>query len=241
MPRLVHPFILLDIEGTTTPISFVHKVLFPYARQHLARFLSDSQDQPEVAEALALARHDMAQHYPSGIRIQDLVERLQSWIDQDLKHPALKTIQGLMWEGGYRRGDYRGEVYDDVVPQLKSWVQRGHRLGIYSSGSIKAQHLLFEHTNHGDLRHFFSHYFDTGVGGKKFTDSYHAIAAELQLDPSQIWFLSDVAAELVAAAKAGVNTVQIVRSGTDPAPGYAHAADFFAADAFINTTNRRVT
>ena len=234
------PFILLDIEGTTTPISFVHDVLFTYARQHMAQFVADHAENPQVAEVLAAVSQEISQPGESG-SLDDVVGQLLRWIDEDLKHPALKAIQGLIWEGGYRRGDYCGTVYDDVVPQLKSWVDKGHGIGIYSSGSIKAQQLLFEHTNHGDLRQFLSCYFDTGVGGKKFADSYRGIATTLRLEPKQIWFLSDVAAELGAAAQAGLNTIQIVRKNTVPEPGYRHAADFYAADAILSANLRGTT
>lgn len=241
MPHRSRPFILLDIEGTTTPITFVHDVLFPYARRGMAKFLSEHLHHPEISKALNVVRGEVSQQRIDEPQLQDLVAQLTTWIDEDVKHPALKTIQGLMWEGGYRRGDYRGAVYDDVLPQLKSWVNAGHSVGIYSSGSIKAQQLLFEHTNYGDLRHFFSSYFDTGVGGKKVTESYRGIAATLQRQPNDIWFLSDVAPELAAAAKAGLNTIQIVRNDTMPEPGYAHAADFFAADAIISANLRGST
>ncbi|MBM4251288.1 MAG: acireductone synthase [Deltaproteobacteria bacterium] len=235
------PFILLDIEGTTTPVSFVHEVLFPYARQYLTEFLATNQGHPEVAEALDVVRREISQQQSRAVVTDDLVVCLQSWIDEDRKHPALKTIQGIMWEAGYRRGDYCGAVYDDVPPQLKGWVQRGHPLGIYSSGSVQAQRLLFEHTNHGDLRHYFSHHFDTGVGGKKLPESYAVIANTLQVKPAQMWFLSDVAAELHAASEAGLNTLQVVRHGTEPAPGISHATDFYAADAIISTKSRRIS
>jgi enolase-phosphatase E1 len=212
-------YILMDIEGTTTPIAFVHDVLFPYARRELPRFVAAHPDTPPVAAALAAA---------GG------VDGLLRWIDADMKHGALKTLQGLIWEEGYAAGTLKGDVYPDVPPALAGWRARGMRLGIYSSGSVLAQKLLFAHTNAGDLTGFFAHHFDTAIGAKREAGAYAHILRELELPGPAVAFLSDVEAELDAAATAGLRTLQIVRPGTTPARRHPTAADFAAATVRLN-------
>ena len=50
--------ILLDIEGTTTPIAFVHDVLFSYARIHAKEFLAKNFESDQVRADVALLRED---------------------------------------------------------------------------------------------------------------------------------------------------------------------------------------
>lgn len=201
--------ILTDIEGTTSSLSFVKDVLFPYARAHLPEFVRAHRDDTEVKRLLADARA-----YAGGdLDEAALIERMLGWIDNDQKITPLKALQGLIWEDGYARGDFQGHVYEDAVEQLRQWRAQGIRLAIYSSGSVHAQKLLFGHTAFGDLNPLFEAYFDTRIGGKRDTASYKAIAKELGVEPREVLFLSDLRAELDAAAEAGMKTTALDRSG----------------------------
>lgn len=181
--------ILLDIEGTTTPIAFVHDVLFPYARRHLRRYV----------DAAAAARYE-------------------SLMDSDSKSTELKALQGQIWEEGYRRGELVGEVFADVPGSLERWHAQGVQIGIFSSGSVLAQQLLFRHSSAGDLTKFLSWHFDTATGAKGDADSYRRIAAAMAIPPSAIAFISDVTRELDAAREAGMQTRLAVRRGNAPPP-----------------------
>lgn len=215
--------VVTDIEGTTSSLSFVKDVLFPYARSRIGAFVHEHRDEPEVRRLLDDARA------AAGEAIDDdaLVAQLVRWIDEDRKITPLKALQGLIWEHGYRRGDFRGHVYPDAVDRLRAWRERGLRLYVYSSGSVKAQRLLFAHTEFGDLTPLFSGYFDTTVGGKKEAASYRRIAGELGLAPAAILFLSDVPEELAAARAAGFAVCWLIREGEPPAhPAYPVARSF---------------
>ena len=226
-------YILLDIEGTTTPITFVHDVLFPYSYKHLAEYVKAHANDDLVKEALVSVCQTVKQDTGRDMPPEQAAPQLLTWISQDRKHPALKTIQGLIWEHGYTTEVFTSEVYPDVLPALAEWSRHGLKIGIYSSGSVKAQQLLFEHTNMGDLRRFLSNYFDTNTGPKGGSASYIRIAKELGLPTANILFLSDIAAELVAAQEAGMQTIQILRPGTVAAAEQKHAANFTEVEALL--------
>ena len=213
--------VLTDIEGTTTAISFVHRVLFPYADQRLDAFLDAHGGEPAVATALAEAAADA----DAGADVRAALHR---WIAADRKFGPLKTLQGMIWDSGFRSGDLKAHLYPDVAPHLRAWHAAGIRLAVYSSGSVGAQKLLFGHTDDGDLTGLFSGFFDTAVGAKREAASYARIAAALGIAPAGILFLSDVEAELDAAAASGLGTCQLVRAEDGTSPGARHrlAADF---------------
>ena len=214
------PTILTDIEGTTSSISFVKDVLFPYARRELPRFVRQHGGDPEVRRWL-----DAVATENGGICSDDvIVETLQGWIDQDRKHTALKALQGMLWREGYERGDYRGHIYVDAAESLRNWHDAGHRLAVFSSGSVSAQKLLFGHSQAGDLTPLFSAFFDTEIGHKRDADSYRLIADALDRSPQDIVFLSDVVAELDAAREAGMRTVLLDRREDYPQPRIGDAA-----------------
>lgn len=200
--------ILTDIEGTTTDIRFVHDVLFPYARQQLPEFVAQRWDKPAVQEIMQQARVEL--DAPDADQ-QTLITAFINWIDQDKKVTALKTLQGLIWVEGYKNGDFTGHVYPDAYESLKQWHAQGIELSIFSSGSVKAQQLLFGYSDFGDLTPLFSHYFDTTTGHKREKDAYVAIAAALQQAPENILFLSDIVEELDAAQSAGMKTCLLAR------------------------------
>lgn len=212
--------ILTDIEGTTSSISFVKDVLFPFARTRLPGFVSAHGQRPEVRRWLDAVAVEIA---ASACDDDVIVETLQGWIDQDRKHTALKALQGMIWEAGYRDGDFLAPLYPDVLPALRAWHMAGHRLAVYSSGSVPAQKLLFSHTEAGDLTPLFSGFFDTEIGGKREPDSYRRIAEQLGSAPFDLLFLSDVVAELDAARDAGLRTVLIDRRDDYPQPRLGEA------------------
>lgn len=217
--------ILTDIEGTTTSVSFVYEVLFPYARAHMAEFLAAHAGDPAVREQLAAVSREADRRLTDA----QATELLVRWIDEDRKLTPLKALQGMIWEDGYRRGAFTGHVYPDAVRNLRAWHAAGIALYVYSSGSVQAQQLLFGHSDAGDLTPLFAGYFDTRVGNKREPASYRAIAERIGLPPSRILFLSDVKEELDAAKTAGMRTTWLVR-GTPPGPGATHiqAASFDA-------------
>jgi enolase-phosphatase E1 len=212
--------IVTDIEGTTTPIAFVRDVLFPYARARLSSFIDQHRQDPEVAailaEAEALAEGDAVK------------QALQRWMDADAKITPLKTLQGLIWEDGYRSGELKGVIYPDVPPVLRRWHEAGICLYVYSSGSEAAQKLLFGHSDAGDLAALFSAFFDTRIGAKREATSYRTIARAISQPAARILFLSDIGQELDAASACGMQTCQLVRGadGTQPWEGHRHAGDF---------------
>jgi enolase-phosphatase E1 len=167
--------ILTDIEGTTSSISFVKEVLFPYSRAALPEFVATRGHEPEVRRWLDQVALE------NGGLCDDrmIVEVLQGWIDADRKHTALKALQGLIWRAGFDGGAYRAHVYPDAPAQLRAWHAAGHPIYVYSSGSVAAQKLFFAHSEAGDLLPLFSGYFDTEIGGKRETDSYARIAAAI--------------------------------------------------------------
>ena len=208
------PVVLTDIEGTTSSIAFVKDVLFPYARRELPRFVREHGHDPEVRRWL-----DAVAAENGGICSDDvIVETLQGWIDEDRKHTALKALQGMLWRQGYERGDFRGHIYADAAEALRNWHAQGHRLAVFSSGSVGAQKLLFGHTEAGDLAPLFTAYFDTEIGHKRDADSYRLIADALDRRPADIVFLSDVVEELNAAREAGMQTVLLDRREDYPQP-----------------------
>jgi enolase-phosphatase E1 len=217
--------ILLDIEGTTTPIDFIFKTLFPFAADNAEEFLRRSYAEKEVAAILEELRKQHAteagKDAGAGIWVDTSPEEIASsaasyvrrLIARDSKITPLKALQGKIWEEGYRRGELRGELYPDVPKAFQRWHARGIRIAIFSSGSILAQKLLFQHSNAGDLSEFIESYFDTTTGPKREAESYRKIAGELGLAPEEILFLSDVIGELEAARAAGMATAQALRPG----------------------------
>jgi enolase-phosphatase E1 len=215
--------ILTDIEGTTSSLSFVKDVLFPYAAEHLPDFVRSHRDEPPVAALLEDARA-----VAGGVGDEEaLIAQLLEWIATDRKITPLKALQGLIWEEGYARCDFRGHIYADAARRLRDWHSAGLRLYVYSSGSVHAQKLLFGHTDYGDLTPVFAGFFDTRIGVKRERESYRAIASEIGLPPAEILFLSDIREELDAARDAGMATTALRREGvTGPFGDHPVVADF---------------
>ena len=205
--------ILLDIEGTTTPIAFVHDVLFSYARDHVREFLAANS----VAEDVALLRKEHAVDVNEGRNPPESIAAYVEWlISIDRKSTGLKSLQGKIWRQGYLEGSLKSQVYEDVAPAFARWRDRGLKISIFSSGSVLAQQLLFAHTEVGDLTPFIDSYFDTNVGKKGEAQSYRKIAEVMGLPAQEILFVSDVISELEAANEAGMKTLLSLRPGNAP-------------------------
>ena len=226
--------ILLDIEGTTTPIEFVYEVLFPFAQQHVKDFIQQHRESADVRADIAGLRVEYHVDIERGDEPPDWREDANdSWLEsvtayvhwqmkQDRKSTALKSLQGKIWEAGYLNGRLLGQVYPDVPPAFARWRKQEKQIYIYSSGSILAQKLLFAHTSDGDLSGYINDYFDTTTGAKTAPASYHAIAERVALPAREILFLSDVTAELDAARDAGMRTTLCVRPGNAEVESTTH-------------------
>jgi enolase-phosphatase E1 len=216
--------IILDIEGTTTPISFVYDVLFPFARFHLSEYVAHQIGSGELDEDVAMLRSEYARETDSSLPSWDPAElegltNYVNWLmDRDRKSTGLKSLQGKIWEQGYRDGSLRSQVFPDVPTALRRWKQAGLKIAIFSSGSILAQKLLFAHTDAGNLTEFIDDYFDTTVGPKTSADSYRRIVNALDESNSRAVFVSDVLKELDAAHEAELKTLFCVRPGNNPQP-----------------------
>jgi enolase-phosphatase E1 len=215
--------ILLDIEGTTTPVDFVYKTLFPYASSKVELFLREHARDPEIqlltAELRAQNRRDDSAGLvpPAWIegteeaRLNSSVRYVHWLVGQDSKSTTLKTLQGKIWQQGYERDELHGEVYADVPAALSRWRRQGREIGIYSSGSVLAQQLLFRNTVTGDLTEYISHFFDTRIGAKTESGSYTRIAQELGHPADQVLFISDAIKEIEAARVASMQGALCVR------------------------------
>ncbi|PYV11152.1 MAG: acireductone synthase [Acidobacteria bacterium] len=219
--------LLLDIEGTTTPVDFVYQVLFPYARARLALYAREAASSGALGADLDLLRREHEEDrsrganpptWSSGAADEELrsLAAYAAWLmDQDRKSTGLKSLQGKIWEAGYRTGRLRGEVYDDVPRAFERWSAQGRRVAIFSSGSVLAQKLLFGQSTAGDLTGWIADYFDTTIGAKRDPESYRRIAGALECLPPQVLFVSDVVEELEAARATAMHTATLcVRPGS---------------------------
>lgn len=222
--------IVTDIEGTTSSLSFVKDVLFPYAYKKLPDFVRENED--DVAVILQEVRG--IENNPDLTR-EEVIGVLLRWIEEDRKITPLKTLQGVIWQAGYEAGELEGHIYADALEGLKHWKAEGFQLYIYSSGSVAAQKLLFAHTAAGDLTPLFSGYFDTHIGSKLEEDSYTRIAREIGLSSGEILFLSDNMGEIEAAAKAGMQVIVLDRDHVlgDTAQGFRVTDTFDAIDPAV--------
>ena len=215
--------IVTDIEGTTSSLSFVKEVLFPYARQRMQAFVRVQAAQPAVRSQLLAVSEAVGR----PLSEDETIAQLLRWMDEDKKITPLKALQGMIWETGYRHGDFQGHVYDDAVLGLREWKERGLALYVYSSGSVYAQKLLFGFSTHGDLTPLFSGYYDTTIGTKREATAYRNISQDIGIAPGEILFLSDIREELDAAQTAGLQTYWLVRDGALPVnPSHPVARNF---------------
>ncbi|MEO1529647.1 MAG: acireductone synthase [Planctomycetota bacterium] len=229
MPDPTFRGVLLDIEGTTSSISFVFDIMFPYVREHVAEFLVENASDASCLDACQHIARDageanIEQCFGGPLTSADvqaaIVAHVNDLMDRDVKATGLKQLQGLIWESGFRSGSMSAHVYPDVVPAMKRWRDAGIRMWIYSSGSVHAQKLFFGHSINGSLLDFFDGHWDTQVGGKKEASSYKSIAEQINassgLGVGDVLFVSDVIEELDAASSAGMQTRLAIRPGNRP-------------------------
>lgn len=218
--------IVTDIEGTTSSLSFVKDVLFPYGCEHIAGYIAAHVDDPAVREQLDAIEREVG----SALSTEEAIAQLRLWVKEDKKIAPLKVLQGMIWEAGYRAGDFTGHVYEDAARNLRIWHEKGIRLYIYSSGSVHAQKLLFGFSDFGDLTPLINGYFDTHIGHKRESSSYEVIASEIGVRAGDILFLSDAPEELDAARTAGMQTRWLVRDAEviDPNAPHPQVRDFDA-------------
>ena len=212
--------VLTDIEGTTSSLSFVQDVLFPYARRALPQYV-----RAQEAKLRNLSADIAATLGKATLSTQETIDALLQWMDEDRKVTPLKTLQGMIWKTGYESGQLQSHVYEDAVQALRRWHDRVLGLYVYSSGSIQAQHLLFAHTPYGDLTPLFRGYFDTTTGPKLESRSYETILRALQLPAAAVVFLSDHEGEIQAAAAAGLPAVLLARQAREASSAYARSFD----------------
>ena len=214
--------ILLDIEGTTTPIDFVHKTLFPYAKNKIGEYVAENFEkiETEIAQLKTEYKKDFSdQIYGRDFtaeKPETISEYLKFLIEADRKSTPLKSIQGKIWQAGYESGELESVIFEDVPRAFEKWNAEGKRVAIYSSGSVLAQKLIFKYSNFGDLTKYISDYFDTNTGQKRETESYVKIAHALNHPPKRLAFISDISAELDAAKTAGYETFLAIREGNAP-------------------------
>ncbi|MFH0342618.1 MAG: acireductone synthase, partial [Chromatiales bacterium] len=217
--------ILTDIEGTTTDIAFVHEVLFPYARAHIGDFVRTHAQDPAVRDQIEAVAAEVGE----PLSVDQTIGQLLRWIDEDKKITPLKALQGMIWETGYKAGDFQGHVYPDAEKNLRAWHAAGKKLYVYSSGSVQAQKLLFGYTPYGDLTPLFSGYFDTRIGQKRAAASYERIRKSIGRPAGEFLFLSDIGEELDAALAAGMQTCWLMRDRKpDPTARHRQVQDFDA-------------
>jgi enolase-phosphatase E1 len=215
--------VVTDIEGTTTSLSFVKDVLFPYARENMQAFVSRHANDPKVREQLDA----VCQEVGKALTDQQIIDQLLQWIDEDKKITPLKALQGMIWEAGYKNGDYTGHVYDDAVANMNKWHAQGTKLYVFSSGSVQAQKLIYGYSGSGDLTPLFSGYYDTRIGKKREVSAYQYIVQEIGEPAENIVFLSDIKEELDAAKRAGMQTIWLVREGeVDPQAAHKQVKNF---------------
>lgn len=218
--------IICDIEGTTSSISFVKDTLFPYALKNVEEYLKTNWNEDATKTVVAALREQAEEDKKAEVEgaltipagdsediIPDIVKYVEWQTSRDAKTGSLKTLQGLVWAKGYKDGSIKGHVYEDVSKALEQWTESGRKVYIYSSGSVDAQKLLFEHSEQGDLVKYLAGHYDTKIGAKTEKDSYEAILKNIEATAEEALFLTDVVAEAKAAKEAGLNVVVLDRPG----------------------------
>jgi enolase-phosphatase E1 len=221
--------ILTDIEGTTSSLSYVKEVMFPYSKERLRGFLSEHWHEERIQKIIK----GLKEKLKMPVDLELAVKTFEEWIDRDLKEGLLKELQGHIWEEGFLKGELKGHIYPDAYEKLKEWKERGYRLFVYSSGSVKAQKLFFGHTEYGDLTSLFEGFFDTSVGGKKEAASYLRIARQMGLEPQEVLFLSDVEEELVASYSAGMKVILVEREPKDRESPFVKVRNFYEVEEHL--------
>ena len=226
--------LLFDIEGTTTPISFVHEILFPYSSSQFSNYLEKNPIPKDVFEKL-VSEYDTdvksnlyseesisesSQQFPkvhkdlfSESEVSSITKYLKFLVSVDRKSNPLKFLQGKIWEIGYQKGELKSIVYPDVKSCFERAKTKNIPIFIYSSGSVQAQISIFRYSELGDLTPYINGYFDTAIGGKREAQSYLEILKSLAKKPERPCFFTDVVEEGFAASEAGFRVNILRRPG----------------------------
>lgn len=237
--------LIVDIEGTTTPIGFVKETLFPYAEENVESFLTKRYDDEETQQDIKALQELAAKEKADGVEgvveipkegskediIKAVVDNVKWQMDEDRKTTALKQLQGHIWREGYKTGQIKAELFEDVGPALQQIVEEGVNVYVYSSGSVEAQKLLFGNTEEGDLLELFTDFFDTTIGNKKDSGSYKKIVEKIGVSPEEILFLTDTPEEATAASKAGLRSALVARDGNEELTE-EHFQNFLVIESF---------
>lgn len=237
--------LIVDIEGTTTPIGFVKETLFPYAEENVESFLTKRYDDEETQQDIKALQELAAKDKADGVEgvveipkegskediIKAVVDNVKWQMDEDRKTTALKQLQGHIWREGYKTGQIKAELFEDVGPALQQIVEEGVNVYVYSSGSVEAQKLLFGNTEEGDLLELFTYFFDTTIGNKKDSGSYKKIVEKIGVSPEEILFLTDTPEEATAASKAGLRSALVARDGNEELTE-EHFQNFLVIESF---------
>lgn len=237
--------LIVDIEGTTTPIGFVKETLFPYAEENVESFLTKRYDDEETQQDIKALQELAAKDKADGVEgvveipkegskediIKAVVDNVKWQMDEDRKTTALKQLQGHIWREGYKTGQIKAELFEDVGPALQQIVEEGVNVYVYSSGSVEAQKLLFGNTEEGDLLELFTDFFDTTIGNKKDSGSYKKIVEKIGVSPEEILFLTDTPEEATAASKAGLRSALVARDGNEELTE-EHFQNFLVIESF---------
>lgn len=237
--------LIVDIEGTTTPLGFVKETLFPYAEENVESFLTKRYDDEETQQDIKALQELAAKDKADGVEgvveipkegskediIKAVVDNVKWQMDEDRKTTALKQLQGHIWREGYKTGQIKAELFEDVGPALQQIVEEGVNVYVYSSGSVEAQKLLFGNTEEGDLLELFTDFFDTTIGNKKDSGSYKKIVEKIGVSPEEILFLTDTPEEATAASKAGLRSALVARDGNEELTE-EHFQNFLVIESF---------
>eukprot|EP01132_Coremiostelium_polycephalum_P007692 gene7692-9462_t len=233
--------VILDIEGTTTPISFVHDVLFPFIRSNLKPYLTSHWGTPQLNDDIAILYSLSESDHKNGstefplielesestsreTSMDSIIKNVLAQMDRDRKSTALKRLQGHMWDQGFQKDILKGVIFPDVPQAMKKWSELNVPVYIYSSGSVEAQKLLFTYSDHGNLIQQIKGHFDTNIGGKLESNSYRSIVSAISKDDgdngdndnSHYLFVTDAVLEVKAAREAGLSVCLSIRPGNPP-------------------------
>lgn len=215
--------VLLDIEGTVSSPCFFKNILRPYAEAHFREYISSHLSDPEVDQAFEQARQMTGGPFANTDAV---LKTLENWFHQGKKAKPLSLLLTKVWEHGYTQGEIQGHLYRDAYLNLRAWRMRGIPLYVYSSKCEAEQRLLLFYSMYGNIITYFEQFFDGSIGKKTERSSYLAVAEAMELEPSQILFLSDSRTELKAAEAAGMQVLMVCRDGAIACPSLRSIASF---------------
>jgi enolase-phosphatase E1 len=222
--------IILDFHGTVSPINWEEECILPYVKQNLSNYLDQNWTNHKVVDLVnKLRNQSFEQHFvfeneeSPVISAEDpaesddktvkrtTVEFINWLIDKKKDTTESLKLQKLVWLEGYHKRELRTPVFEDVLPALKNFRDKGFKIAIFSGVDSSLCHQLFENTTEGDLSSYFGKFFDTTTGNKKDPESYRRIANELSVKESDILYITDYGQEAKIAHTTGVQCLLIIR------------------------------